>query len=98
MSKNENLDNVMNNLNDQVDSMITQNNVDSIFEVTEKYDQIIEAQSSGASDLTLSHLYQKCYEGIKTNAFSLFGNILQNQTHEKSLLENKLNFYQKNYN
>lgn len=38
MSKNEGLDKIMNKLNDQVDSMITENNVENIFEITEKYD------------------------------------------------------------
>lgn len=61
MSKNAALNEQMDYLNSQVDSMINSNNVDNIFDITEKYDQIIEAQTKGASEMTLSHLYQKCY-------------------------------------
>lgn len=78
--------------------MINDNIVSSIFEITERYDEIIEKESKGASDLTLSHLYKKCYEGIKTNSFTLFGSLLQNRQHETGLLRDKLDFYQNSLN
>lgn len=84
----------MNSVNDNVYSMVNQNIISSIFEIGEKYDAIIEKESKGASDQTLSYLYKKCYEGIKTNCFTLFGNVLQSQKHETGLLEEKLGFYQ----
>lgn len=71
----------MNGVNDQVYSLINQNIISSIFEIGDKYDAIIEKQSKGAGDQTLSYLYKKCYEGIKTNCFTLFGNFLQSQKH-----------------
>ena len=49
MGKNSALDAQMDELNSQVDSMIHESTVDTIFEVTNKYDTIIEQQSSGAS-------------------------------------------------
>lgn len=97
-SKNEELDDAMNNINDQVYGMISQNVVSTIFEVTEQYDAIIEKEAPQATDQTLSHLYRKCYEGLKTNAFTLFGSILQSQSHEKGLLTEKLGFYQESLN
>lgn len=71
----------MNSVNDDVYSMINQNVISSIFEIGEKYDDIIDRESRGASDQTLYYLYKKCYEGIKTNCFTLFGNIVQSQRH-----------------
>jgi hypothetical protein len=71
----------MNGINDEMYSMINENVIGSIFEVSEKYDGIIERESKGASDQTLCYLYKKCYEGIKTNCFSLFGNVLQTHQH-----------------
>jgi hypothetical protein len=97
-SKNEELDAVMNGINDEVYTMINQNMVSSIFEVSEKYDTIIERETPSANEQTLSHLYRKCYEGLKTNAFTLFGSILQTQTHERGLLTEKLGFYQESLN
>jgi len=41
----------------------------------------------GASDQTMMHLYKKCYEGIKTNAFTFFGNVLQSQKYETDVLQ-----------
>lgn len=78
--------------------MISQNLVSSIFEVTEQYDNIIEREGRSATDQTLSHLYRKCYEGLKTNAFTLFGSILQSQNYERGLLTEKLGFYQESLN
>lgn len=72
--------------------------VSTIFEVSEKYDSIIEREAPSANEQTLSHLYRKCYEGLKTNAFTLFGSILQTQTHERGLLTEKLGFYQESLN
>ena len=60
---------------------INLNSISSIFEVSDKYDTIIEKESKGANDQTLCYLLKKCYEGIKTNSFTLFGNMLQNQKH-----------------
>jgi len=77
----------MNCVNDNVYSMINQNIISSIFEIGEKYDDIIDNESKGASDQTLCYLYKKCYEGIKTNCFTLFGNVLQSQRHETGLLQ-----------
>lgn len=97
-TKNEALDEVMNEINDEVYGMINENLISSIFEVTEKYDNIIENESKGANEQTLSHLYKKCYEGLKTNSFTLFGSILQSQSYEKGLLTEKLGFYQDSLN
>lgn len=41
-SKNQALDNLMNNVNDEMFTMINQNAINSIFEMSEKYDNIIE--------------------------------------------------------
>lgn len=46
----------------------------------------------------LSHLYRKCYEGIKNNAHNYFGSILQTQHHEKNVLQEKLGFCQHSLN
>lgn len=96
--KNEALDEAMNDVNNSVYCMINQNSISTIFEVTEKYDEIIERESQGASEQTLAHLFRKCYEGIKTNAFTLFGNIMQTDKYEKGLLQEKLGFYQNSLN
>ena len=76
-SKNQALDTLMNNINDEMYSMINQNSINSIFEMSQRYDEIIQKQSKGAGEQTLCYLYKKCYEGIKTNCFTLFGNMLQ---------------------
>jgi hypothetical protein len=78
--------------------MINQNLVSSIFEVTEQYDAIIDREAGTANEQTLAHLYRKCYEGLKTNSFTLFGSILQTQSHERGLLTEKLGFYQESLN
>jgi len=51
----------MNKVNDQLYSQINQNSINSIFEITEQYDNIIEGESKGANDQTLYYLYKKCY-------------------------------------
>lgn len=38
----------------------------------------------------MSYLYRKTYEGIKTNCFTLFGNLLQSHQLEKDTLSEKL--------
>lgn len=71
-------------------SMINQNEINSIFEVCEKYDGVIEKESKGASDQTSHYLYKKCFEGLKTNCFTLFANLIQSNKNEKEMLEQKL--------
>lgn len=78
--------------------MINKNAISTIFEITEKYDEIIEKESQGATDQTLGHLYKKCYDGLKTNAFTLFGSMLQSQKYQTQVLTEKLGFYQQSLN
>lgn len=80
----------MNIINDEMYSMINQNAINSIFEISEKYDEIIEREAKGASDQTLHYLYKKCFEGIKTNCFALFSNVMQTQKYETETLQDKL--------
>ena len=98
VGKNSALDAQMDELNSAVDCMIHKSTVESILEVTGKYDDIIEQQSKGASQETLLHLYEKSYEGFKTNAFTLFARVLQAQAQEKSLLEEQKKYYQSELN
>lgn len=51
----------MNSLNDKVYEQISQNDINSIFELGDNYDSVINQESRGASDQTLYYLYRKCY-------------------------------------
>ena len=76
----------MNSINDEVYGLINHNAISTIFEIKEKYDDIIQKESKGASEQTLGHLYKKCYDGLKTNAFTLFGSMLQSQKYQTQVL------------
>lgn len=65
-------------LNGELEEKVSSNEVASVFDITDKYDELIEQESRGANSETLSHLFRKCYEGIKNLSFSYFGSILQN--------------------
>lgn len=50
----------------------------TIFDISDRYDQIIHQEISAANHATSSHLFQNCYEGFKATSMTYFSHFSQN--------------------
>lgn len=57
--------------------MINANNLESIFEISDEFDKIIENQGSTSTVESELFIYKKAYEGLKNAAYNYFGNSKQ---------------------
>ena len=77
--KNIRLDEQITDLSNNIESEISANLITNIFEIAERFDETIQAESKKANFETLAYLYKKCYEGLKAASFTYFGNSAQSQ-------------------
>lgn len=59
---------------------------------------MIEKEKQNANIQTLSYLYKKAYENLKSSSFTFFGATYQAHKHESSVLSEKLDIYQNSLN
>jgi len=88
------LDEQLNRINDTIYSMINSEAINSIFEIGDKYDEVIDKESKGAGDQTLCYLYKRCYEGIKNNNINLVSNMLRTHQHDIEIRDEKLKSFE----
>lgn len=85
--KNIKLEEHITELSNNIENEISANLITNIFEIAEKFDETIKAESKKANFETLAYLYKKCYEGLKGASFAFFGNSAQSQKYETNLLQ-----------